>query len=65
MAKVVDIYPHEVIEREENEQETKARLDLLKTYETRIADEAAKADAKTELLARLGLTAEEANLLLS
>jgi len=65
MAKVVDIYPDEVIEREENEQETEARSELLKTYEARIADEAAKADAKAELLARLGLTAEEANLLLS
>ena len=65
MAKVVDIYPHEVIEREETEQETEARSELLKNYEHRIAEEAANADAKAELLTRLGLTAEEAKLLLS
>ena len=64
MSKVVDIYPDEVIEREETIEETHAREELQATSQANIVNAAAKADAKAALLERLGITADEAALLL-
>jgi hypothetical protein len=50
-----------IVEREENETE---KADRLKS-EARIAEAEAKAQAKAELLERLGITADEAKLLLA
>jgi predicted NBD/HSP70 family sugar kinase len=65
MVKIHDLSTGEVIEREMNEQE-------LQQYEAdqvaavaKAADIQAKATAKAALLERLGITAEEAKLLLS
>jgi len=53
-----------VIEREETASESKERLARAKEIAGSQAEEEAKAIAKAELLAKLGITAEEAALLL-
>jgi hypothetical protein len=53
------------IERNETPDETKARLDNTKAIAIAKAEAEAKATAKAALLERLGITAEEAALLLS
>ena len=54
-----------IIEREETTAETKKRLDRLKELEAAQAAADAKAAAKQVVLDRLGITADEAVLLLS
>jgi hypothetical protein len=54
-----------ITEREETPAETKARLDYAKEIATAQAEAEAKASAKAALLSKLGITAEEATLLLS
>ena len=54
-----------ITERDETPAETKARLDRLAAYEAHQAAAEAKAVAKTALLEKLGITADEAALLLS
>lgn len=54
-----------ITEREETTAETKERLDRLKELETAQAAADAKAAAKQVVLDRLGITADEAALLLS
>lgn len=54
-----------ITEREETTAEVQARLDRAAEFAIEQAEAAVKADAKTALLERLGITAEEAALLLS
>jgi hypothetical protein len=53
-----------ITERDETSAETKARLDHAKARAALQAEAEAKATARQAILDRLGLTAEEANLLL-
>jgi hypothetical protein len=53
-----------IIERDETAVETKARLDRVKEIAAAKAEKEAKAEARTAILNRLGLTAEEAAILL-
>ena len=53
-----------IIEREETADETKARLDYAAAVAAQQADAEAKATARAALLNKLGITAEEAQLLL-
>ncbi len=64
--KIFDIQTGEetVIEREENAAEIKSRETLQSAAVARQADAQAKATARQAVLDRLGLTAEEAQLLL-
>lgn len=66
MGKVVEINAetNEVIEREETAAEAADRAKLQAEYEAQIASEEAKATQRQAILDRLGLTAEEAALLL-
>ena len=52
-------------EREETSAESKARLDYAKEFALEQAEAEAKATAKAALLAKLGITADEAAILLS
>ena len=52
------------VERDETTAETKERLDHAKAVAAFIAEAEANATAKAALLARLGITADEAKLLL-
>jgi len=54
-----------ITEREETAAETKARLDHAKEIAAKQAEAETKAAARQAILNRLGLTAEEAALLLS
>ena len=54
-----------IVERDETAAETKARLDSAKAYELLKSDREALESEKATLFARLGLTADEAKLLLS
>jgi len=54
-----------IIEREETAAETKARLDHKKANEAALAAAEIKATEKASLLAKLGITDDEAKLLLS
>jgi hypothetical protein len=54
-----------ITEREETAAEIKAREKLEADYALRQAEAQAKSTAKADLLAKLGITAEEAALLLS
>ena len=65
MSKVVDIYPDKVIERDETIEETQAREELQANSEAKIANQSAKAELKSALLQRLGITDDEAVLLIS
>jgi hypothetical protein len=53
-----------ITERDETAAETKARLDDAKEIAAKQAEAEAKAIARQEVLAKLGLTAEEAAVLL-
>jgi hypothetical protein len=53
-----------ITERDETAAETKARLDLAKEIAARQAEVEVRATAKAALLAKLGITADEAALLL-
>ena len=55
----------EIIEREMNAAELKQAEKDKATYQAEIAEAEAKAQAKAELLERLGITADEAKLLLA
>jgi hypothetical protein len=63
--KFVNAETGEEIEREMNAEEFAKYEEDLAATAARIADEQAKAQAKAALLDRLGITAEEAALLLS
>lgn len=54
-----------ITEREETAAETKARLDRAKAIATIEAEAEAKATARATILERLGITADEAKLLLN
>jgi hypothetical protein len=54
-----------ITEREETDAETKARLERAKAIAAAQAEAEAKAAARQALLAKLGLTEEDAKLLLS
>ena len=53
-----------ITERDETAAETKARLDRAKEIAAKKAEEAVKAEAREEILSRLGLTPDEAAILL-
>ena len=53
-----------IIERDETAAETKARLERAKEIAAKQAEADAKAIARQEVLAKLGLTADEAAILL-
>ena len=64
MIKEINVQTGEVIERERNDKETKANEnDLAKEIQLK-AEAEAKATARAEILNRLGITAEEAALIL-
>jgi hypothetical protein len=65
MKDVCDISPDGVVEREATADELAAREEVLEAYNARIAKEETDATAKAALLNRLGITAEEAALLLA
>jgi len=54
-----------ITERDQTAAETKSRLDFVKEIAAEKSEAEAKATAKTALLSKLGITAEEAALLLS
>jgi hypothetical protein len=54
-----------IVEREETTEEKKYRLELEKLGAEQQAEAEAKAQAKAELFERLGITADEAKLLLA
>ncbi len=54
-----------IVERDETDQEKTERLAIEKTYKDFKVEAEAKATAKAALLERLGITQDEANLLLS
>ena len=64
--KYVDVQTGEetITERDETAAESKARLDRVKEIATAQAETEAKATARAEILDRLGLTADEATILL-
>lgn len=53
-----------ITERDETAAETKERLDRAKKIAAKQAENAAKENARQEVLAKLGITADEAALLL-
>lgn len=53
-----------ITERDETDAETKLRLDYAKKVAADLAEAEAKATARAAILDRLGITAEEAQLLL-
>ena len=60
MADVLEIYPdREPVERDFTEEELAQREIDAAAYEAKVAEETAKAEAKTAALAKLGLTEEE------
>jgi hypothetical protein len=65
IVKIVNVATGEEVEREMNAAEFAQYKADEKAQIQRQADLVAKAEAKAELLARLGITAEEAQLLLS
>lgn len=64
--KIYDITTGEetITEREETKEETKARLDAQKAAEAEAASAAQRAADRAALLAQLGITEEQAKLLL-
>lgn len=62
--RIHDIETDSIIDREMNEEEYNSYLLMVKSMEDQKATEVIKSEAKTELLERLGITAEEAALLL-
>ena len=62
--KIVNAETGEEIEREMTAAELKDLQDLRKSYQEKYAAEESKATAKAALLERLGITADEAALLL-
>ena len=62
--KIHNVTTGEIIEREETADETAQRLETLAQAKAAQAEAEAKATAKVELLAKLGITADEAALLL-
>jgi len=64
MIRIHDAETNEVIDREMNDAEFAAFQADQAEQAAVIAEEKAKADAKAELLAKLGITADEAKLLL-
>lgn len=63
--KIHNVETGEVIEREMTEAELKQYKNEVAAQEVKIAEERAKATAKADLLEKLGITEEEAKLLLS
>ena len=63
--RIHDLASDEVIDREMNDAEYKQHLKDVAEYEANQVEAEAKATAKAALLDRLGITAEEATLLLS
>jgi hypothetical protein len=62
--RIHDISTNEVVDREMNDAEFAQYEADQAAYATQAAEEAAKAEQKAALLERLGITAEEAQLLL-
>ena len=65
MKDVCDISADGVVEREATADELLARQEALQAHNAKIAKEESDATAKAALLERLGITAEEAALLLA
>jgi hypothetical protein len=65
MIRIHNLETNEIIDREMNNQEFAAYEAEQTANAARQAEEATKATAKTALLAQLGITAEQAKLLLS
>lgn len=63
--KYVNATTGEEIEREMNDKEIADATKLAEKWEAEVAAEEAKVNAKSELLQKLGITKEEAKLLLS
>ena len=62
--KFVNASTGDEIEREMNEEELQAAAELAEKWESEVAARTAKSQAKFELLEKLGITEEEAKLLL-
>ena len=65
MTRIHDIKTNEVIDREMNDIEFAQYQEQLAKHQLEVAEAEAKAQAKAELLDRLGITADEAKLLLA
>ena len=65
MIRIHNVETDEIIDREMNDAEYKQHLKDVAEYEANQVEAEAKATAKAALLDRLGITAEEATLLLS
>ena len=64
MIRIHNAETHEIIDREMTDDEHKVHLAELAKYETWKAEQSAKEAAKAALLSKLGITADEAALLL-
>lgn len=65
LVKIHDVETNEVIEREMNDAEYAEHQKLVEELENRDAQATASAEAKSALLERLGITEDEAKLLLA
>jgi hypothetical protein len=65
MVRIHNTETNEIIDREMNDEEFAIYIAAQEERTAKLAEEAAKAEAKDELLKRLGITAEEAELLLA
>jgi len=65
MIRIHDLATDEIIDREMTDAEYEVHLEEIAKREAEQAEKDAKAAAKAELLAKLGITAEEAALLLA
>lgn len=65
MVRIHNTETDEIIDREMNDEEYFVHLDFVARIEKLETDKATKETAKTDLLAKLGITEDEAKLLLS
>ena len=65
MVTIHNLETDEVITREMNDEEFAEHQEKIAQYEAKKAEEIARANAKAELLAQLGITEEQARLLFS
>ena len=65
MIRIHNTQTDEIIDREMNDAEFAEHNEMLEALATEKADREAKAEAKAQLLAQLGITEEQAKLLLS
>lgn len=65
MIRIHDLETNEVIDRRMNDEEYEVHLKIIKAYEMEQIETAEKVSARKALLEKLGITEEEARILLS